>query len=397
MQVGVEFADERVDLEVADDRLVGAWSAPEASRPGPARPRVREALEGPRDYPPLRSAVVPGDRVVIPVTPGIPELPEVLQAACEVLGEAGVEPSGITILWPPEAPAPPRDELPEGVTLAVHDPDDRAAMAYLASTSGGRRVYLNRLLTDADFVLPIGRLGFDPVLGFRGPWSALYPAQSDTETRREFAAMASDARPDPDRERPALAEVAEVGWLLGSLFQLGIAADRHGAGAIEAGRESTVRREGSRGVADTWTVHAPGTADLVVAGIGGRGLDDLAAGLAAATRLVRPGGRIVMLSRAAGEPGPALGHLTTLDEHDLGPAALKAHRDGPDYTAARRMAEALVRADVYLLSDLDPQLVEDLGMIPLSRPDEARRLAAGAASVFVLEAAESVRVELDEA
>ncbi len=66
----------------------------------------------------------------------------------------------------------------------VHDPDDRAQIAYLASTKEGRRVYLNRLLTDADVVVPVGRLGYDPILGFRGPWSLLFPGLSDRETLR---------------------------------------------------------------------------------------------------------------------------------------------------------------------------------------------------------------------
>ena len=42
--------------------------------------------------------------------------------------------------------------MPGGVALAVHAPDDRTQMAYLAATSDGRRVYLNRL-SDHLFVL----------------------------------------------------------------------------------------------------------------------------------------------------------------------------------------------------------------------------------------------------
>ena len=55
---------------------------------------------------------------------------------------------------------------PAGVTFRTHDPDDRANLAYLATTAGGRRVYLDRDLTDADFVLPVGRLAYDPLLGY---------------------------------------------------------------------------------------------------------------------------------------------------------------------------------------------------------------------------------------
>ena len=61
-------------------------------------------------------------------------------------------------------------------------PGIAAGLAYLAATKEGRRIYLNRLLTDADVVIPVGRLGYDPILGHRGPWSVLFPELSDRAT-----------------------------------------------------------------------------------------------------------------------------------------------------------------------------------------------------------------------
>lgn len=398
MRMDVAYEGGSAALEIDDQRVIGVWQGPAGRPEAPLRPRVRGALEQPRDFPPLRRAVVPGDHVVLPVSPGIPELSEILEVVCEILQDAGVLRPDITVLWPGPSPPPPAATLPDGVVLAVHDPDDRASLAYLASTSTDRRVYLNRLLTDADFVLPIGRLGFDPTLGYAGPWSAIYPAMSDTATRRELAATAPSARPDPSHVRPALAEATEVGWLLGSQLQVGVAVVRDGAGAIEAGRDDSVRREGARLVDRDWTVSAPTTADLVVAGLGRAGdragWTELAAGLATAARLVRPGGKIVLLSQVSGAPGPALQHLSSLSEPELGPSGLAGHRDDPDYPIARQIAETLVRADVYLLSRLDPDLVEGLGLVPLSRPEDVRRLAALADSVFVVESAEAVQVDI---
>ena len=96
--------------------------------------------------------------------------------------------------------------LPEGVALAIHNPADRKQLAYLASTSEGRRVYLNRLLTDADVVVPVGRLGYDAVLGYRGPWGLIFPGLSDQETARSFRALTTAEWPRRDRPRPALTE-----------------------------------------------------------------------------------------------------------------------------------------------------------------------------------------------
>lgn len=399
MQLEIAFARERLSVDVPDDRLVSAVLGPGSNSPA-VRGSVLESLERPLDYPPLRQAVVPGDRVVIPATPDIPDLAAVVGAACEVLAAAGVDPASVTLLLTGEPDADLRAALPPGVGLAVHDPEDRAGLAYLATTGQGRRVYLNRLLTDADFVLPIGRLGFDPVLGYRGPWSTIYPGLSDTTTRIAFGAMPSSGRADPQHERAALVESAEVGWLLGSQFQMGVEADSGGFAGLLAGRDAAVRRSGAASVEAAWSVETSAPADLVLAGIGvpwmPAGWEELAAGLANAARLVRPGGKVVVLSRASGPPGPALSHLAELDDRDLGPSALKRHEGDPDYAIARRLAAALVRADLYILSDLDPDLVERLGMVPLARPEEARRLVAAAASCTVLAPADLLHAEIGE-
>ena len=52
-------------------------------------------------------------------------------------------------------------------------------LANLASTKAGRRVYLNRSLVDADQLIVVGRFHYDPMLGYAGGLSDLFPALSD--------------------------------------------------------------------------------------------------------------------------------------------------------------------------------------------------------------------------
>jgi hypothetical protein len=140
----------------------------------------------------------------------------------------------------------------------------------------------------------------------------------------------------------------------------------------------------------------------VVAGIGRpeqpTAIDDVARALDTARRLVQRGGKIVVLSRAEGEPGPALNRLIAADDPRVGPNVLRGHASDPDYPAARAIAKALAWADVYLLSGLAPNTVEDLSMIPLDRAEEARRLAATSRSCLVVSHADLTRgVVADEA
>lgn len=392
MRVEVDFQAERLEFEVADERLVGVWRGPPGMDREAVRRAVFEALEAPGDFPPLRQAVVPGDRVTIALDASVPEVEAVLRVVAGVLTEAGVDRDSIRVV----STAPPMDgavgEIPNWV---VHDPADRTMLAYLANTTSGRRVYLNRHLTDADFVLPIGRLGFDPILGYRGPWSAIFPALSDQPTRRAYQTWRPGAEVG---ESPALVESSDVSWLLGAMLQLGLMAGASGLARAIAGTSGEVRTRGAAELDAAWIFRAARRAAVVVAGIGTAGrptsLDDLTEGIANAERLVRRGGKIVALARVAGPLGPALGRLAGADDPRLALDAPKGAEGELDYPAARRLAHALAWADVYLASDLDENQVEDLGMIALGKPSEARRLADAADSCLIINQADLTRVEV---
>ncbi len=395
MRVVVAFQNECLEIEVPEDRLIARWHGPAGSAPSESGHLVRDALENPRDFPPLRQAVVPGDRVVIALDADIPLARLVLEAIVRVLQEAGVDASTTTVVARPGVGPGLAENLPSGISLTHHDPDDRNQHAYLANTAKGRRVYLNRHLIDADFVLPVGRIGYDPVFGYRGPWSVIFPGLSDQATLKSFRALQSAQRPDRERPRPALAESTEVSWLLGSQFQLGLVAGFSGLAGAVAGAEAVVRDRGAHALDRAWSFEAESRAELVVVGIGRPGtttrIEDLAEGLATATQLVQRGGKIVALSRADGDIGPALRRLIGAGDPRGGLAALRGHEADHDYTSAQQLARALAWADVYLLSALSQEDVEDLSMIVLDRPEEARRLVAMCGACVFISQAELTR------
>ncbi|CAN5630363.1 hypothetical protein BH23PLA1_BH23PLA1_33380 [soil metagenome] len=401
MRVDLHFQDERLEIEVADDRLLGAWSGPEPLAETRLRAQIAQDLESPQDYPPLRQAVVPGDRVVLAVDPEIPQLNRLLAIVSEILEGSGVERDAIQVV----ALGPIRGlessaSIREPVTWINHNPDDREQLAYLASTEAGRRVYLNRFLTDSDFVLPVGLLTYDPILGYQGPWSTLFPGLSDLDTQQALRGQASDHTPHADHTRPAFDESAEVTWLLGSQFHIGILPGATGIAGVFAGLESTVRTQGMRALDRAWTFQVPERAELVIAGIGRPGvptrLEDLARGLATSAGLVRRGGRIAILSRTEGPIGPALQRLLGAEDPRRWAEHLRGAEAEPDYPAARQIARALDWADVYLLSSLPVEDVEELAMIPLARPEEAARLAALSNSCLILSHADLTRGVVEE-
>jgi lactate racemase len=381
MRVAVEYQDKRLEFELPEDHVVASWSGPAGLDAPRSLEALRGVLEQPSDYPALRQIVVPGDRLVIAFDQTIAPAQGVLSALIQTLDEAGVGPSSITVLAPRDDRGLER-ALPSGVSLFVNDPNDRGELAYLATTKLGRRIYLNRHLTDADVVVPVARLGYDAVMGYRGPWSLLFPDMSDRETMRAY-------RSRPPRETVIhprseaisnLEESFEVSWLLGSQFHVGLVPAASGIMEAVAGRETTVRDTGLEALDRHWQFQAASRADLVVVGIGQAGLpatlEDLAAGLLTATRLVRQGGKIVVLSGVSGSLGPALQGLCGLDDPREATQWLRGHEADDDYLIARHLAQAVAWADVFLYSALPEQIVEDLFLVALESPEQARRLVA---------------------
>ncbi|HEU5115990.1 MAG TPA: lactate racemase domain-containing protein, partial [Isosphaeraceae bacterium] len=180
MRISVDFGQDQLDIEYPDENVLGVWSGPTGLPDSALKPLVLETLDHPLGYPALRQAVVPGDRVVLPIDPATPALGPMLHAICEILQTASVERDNITILSIGPRPDSLNGSIPTGLSWHVHDPDDESSRAYLATTPEGRRIYLNREVVDADFVLPIGRIGHDPAMGLRGPWSVVFPGLSDT-------------------------------------------------------------------------------------------------------------------------------------------------------------------------------------------------------------------------
>jgi lactate racemase len=396
MRVEVDFQDESLELELPDEQCVAAWRGPAAQSHSASLELVRAALELPRNFPPLRQAVVPGDRVTIALDPAISEPEVVLGAIAEILREAGVDGDNLTVLLPSVSTLL-EGSMPPGAVLAVHDPSDRSQLAYLAATKEGRRIYLNRHLTDADVVLPVGQVGFDPILGYAGPWSVIFPRLSDLET---LSTHRSQFRVDDDthaekRTRANRDETFEVGWLLGTQLHVGVVPAGSGFVEVLAGRDSSVCEQGIASLEQHWTFRPESRAEIVVAGVGRPGgmplFDSLAEGLATATRLVQHGGKIIMLSSATGQIGPALRCLIDAGDAERGKSLLRGHEKDEDFHVASRIAQAVAWADVFLYSALPRELVEELSMIPIEKPVQARRLVAQGRSATFLSFADRTR------
>jgi nickel-dependent lactate racemase len=402
MQVTVNFGRSRIELEAISSRVIGGARPPD---PGVADPpaAVRAALEAPFEYPALRRALTPDDHVTVVVDERLPGLAYLLVPILEHLTRAGVAAHAVAILVPPSTTGQRWiDDLPDEFQEArveVHDPTNRKRLRYLATTRGGRRLYLNQHVVDADQVVVLSGRRYDPVTGCSGAEGAIFPDLADAETRTELGSNGRLIVPD-DEPWPAMKEAIETSWLLGAPFFVQIIeGSGDGVAAVVAGTtEASV--EGRSRLDSRWLQRIPGAADVVVASVSGdparHTFDDLAAAAACAARVVRPGGRIVLLSEVAAAPGPAFDLLRGVDD----PGEL-ASRLGPnpevEQLPVARWAIAADHARLTVLSKINPEAVEELSATPLQDAGQTQRfLDAGGTCLFLDDAHKALATLADD-
>jgi nickel-dependent lactate racemase len=372
-------------LTVPPDRSVELRRAPIVQPAASPQQLVHDALEKPYHFEALRRALTPDDRVTIVVDPYLPHLSEMLAEVLRHLGSAGVGPATVTVVSPPGAPQGWIDELPDefaDVTAETHDPADPKKLAYLATTRGGRRLYLNRSLVEADFVILLTGRRFDPYAGYAGAESALFPALSNEETRAALAGEFSTSAPEASK-----GEAAEIAWLLGMPFLVqviegaGDSVQEVVAGLLDSGAEG-IRRQDSR-----WRGQVTEEPETVIAGVSGEPTSitflDLAKAAATAARVVQKGGRVAILTTAAPDLGPGAQLLRTLDG-PTGAQKLLAKEKPDDWAAAALWAFAAKRASIFLASGYPDEVAEELFATPIHTPSEAQRLIDTGGTVLLL-------------
>ena len=387
-------ADSSVDLQFAAEAPLVPCGEPKGAPLADTSSAVFSALERPLDYPSLAECTTPGDRVAIALGAGVAQIAAVTASIVRTLIDAGIGADGITILRS-ESHIETRAEDPcsllapsvtERIRVLTHDPADRRNLAYLAAFESGEPILLNRMLTDADVVLPVGCIQPDRARGYYGIHTALYPEFSDHKTQARF--RKHDRFSDNGHHRELRREVNHVAWLLGVNFTVQIVpAAGDGILHVLAGQSDAVRHRGHELYREAWTWPVAETAELVVAAIEGGPVhqtwENLGRVLERSGRLVDEGGAIAVCCELSTPPGPAMQRLMGEPARDV--ALRQIRRENPrDLLPTLQLAKALESYRVYLLSRLDAELVEGLEMIPVESPSDISRLAQRSRSCLVV-------------
>jgi len=374
-----------VHIETPADAVVADLTFPPGCPIADPAAAVQRALAKPLEYPPLDQATVRGDRVALAVDRGVPQVAEVVAGVVRALVAGPVLPEDITVVLA-QGEGQPRQCAPtsrldaalaEAIPVVHHDPSDLQSLAYLAASRDNRPIYINRHLFDADVVLPVGCVLPDGALGYLGVHGCFFPTFSDEATQRRFRSpRAAESEVHRRRHRQ---EADEAAWLLGIQMVVQVVP---GAGDtifhVLAGQPSAVADQGQCLCEGAWLRQVPQRASLVIVSIEGgqeaQTWDNFARALSTALEAVADDGVIVVCTDLRCRPGPALRRLASLDDDAAVLRAIYRERE-PDAVPASLLVEARSRSQVYLMSGLDEETVEELGVGYVRGEEELRRLA----------------------
>lgn len=364
----------------------------------------RAALANPLDYPPLASATVPGDQVVLTLQYGTPRPLELINGALAALRDAGIESGDATLLLShgfanemdfQEQIA--RLTAASGLSLVIHDPEKENCTSIVGVTKAGRPLRLNRILCDADLVLCIGNCSLESDTdGSCDAFYGLFPIFSDQETIEHYRApIAADSKViRAERSN----EINESGWLLGiGLTVLVVPSQSDGIFAVVAGEPRAAAKMASDEYRRNWSCRVDSPGDLVIAVLTGdcsqQTWENVGLALKTATRALQPGGSIVIHSDLATQPGSSLGRLAGVESSPKVERELMRDRFA-DSWAALCLSRALTCGPVYFRSQLRSETVESLGMVPLNTEEELLRLVENSHRCIAIEGAQRLLVSV---
>ncbi len=404
MPTTVNYGEDAVSLEFPGAKLVASYLEPSGHPLDDLASAVVAALDEPLDLPAFRQMVLPDDRVTIALEEHLVDADEIVGGVVQALLSAGTTPELICILRTQSDKALTATRLlrklpnacRDRIQVLTHDPADRGCLSYLAVSNDDKPIYINRALCDADVVLPIGALRAPGALGYLGVHQSWFPAFADLETQQRFLKPQSSLSGKHRRRRQH--ECEEAAWLLGiqlilQLIPGGAKRPLH----VLAGTPAAVAKRGVGLCEDAWSYELPRRASLVVAAIGGgreqQTWNSVAQTLSTALEAVEEGGAVAICSQLRDKPGPALRRVARAGSWEDAVRAVRRQHTA-DAVPAAQLLKALQRVRVYLLSELDEDVVEDLGLAYVAKPEEIANLSTHYNSCVVLGNAQYAIVSL---
>ena len=374
-------------VEVPEGNLLGVLHENEVEPGLTGEAEVLRALSEPIGAPRLRDIVRPGEKIAVVTSDVTRPMPtyKVMPALLDELYAAGVRAEDVTLVF---ALGSHRKQTGEErrrlagerawaeVRCVDSDPED---CVRLGVTAAGTPVDITRVVAQADRRICLGNIEYHYFAGYSGGVKAIMPGSSTRDAiqanhsmmvRPEACAGALDGN-------PLRQDLEEAGAICGIDFILNVVLSEHKEilRAV-AGHPVEAHRAGCRFLDALYLKELPRGADIVLVSQGGAPKDlnlyQTQKALDNARHAVNPGGIIILI----GSCKEGLGEKTFEEWMTTSPSpAAMIERIGRDFRLgghkAAAIAMTLEKADVWLVSDLEPDFVRSIFLTPQPSVQEA--------------------------
>lgn len=387
MELSFKIGTRTQTVNLQEEMFLGSLEPNEVSVSRTGEEAVRDALMHPIGTPVLREILRPGETVAIITSDITRPMPtwQVMPPLLEELYAAGIRPQDITLVF---ALGSHRKHSSEEmmhlagerawreITCVDLDTND---CVHIGITSRGTPVDIDRRVAEADRRICLGNIEYHYFAGYSGGAKAIMPGvstraaiQANHSRMVEAAACAGKLEGNPVRE-----DIEEAANMVGVDFIVNVVLDAHKEiiRAV-AGDVTAAHRVGCAFLDTLYCKWIPECADIVLVSQGGAPKDlnlyQTQKALDNAKHAIKHGGTIILIGSCKEGLGEKVFEewLTTAPTaHSLIERIQREFRLGGHKAAA--IAMVLENADIYLVSDMQDELVRKLFMKPYHTVQEA--------------------------
>ena len=374
-------------VEIPDSSLLSVLTPNPVKTDLMGEAEVRRALENPIGSPRLKDIVKPGEKIAI-VTSDITRPMPTYTAMPPLLDElyaAGVRREDITLVFALGSHRAHTEEEKKKLAgerayneIRCVDGDPKDAV-HLGSTTHGTPVDIVRVVAEADRRICLGNIEYHYFAGYSGGAKAIMPGVSTREAiQSNHSMMVRDEACAGNLDtNPVRKDIEEAAAICGIDFILNVVLDEHKK-IIHgfAGDSIKAHRAGCAFLDTLYQVKIPKRADIVIVSQGGAPKDlnlyQTQKALDNSKHAIADGGIIILVGsckEGLGEKTFEEWILQAQKPQDLIDRVQSHFKLGGHKAAA--IAMVLNRAEIYLVSDLEPDFVRSIFMQPFSTVQEA--------------------------
>lgn len=376
---------------VAENNVMCVLCANEVTPPESEEAEILRALKNPIGSKTVGEMIKPGKKIAIITSDITRPMPtyKVMPILLDELYAAGVNAEDITLVFalgshrkhtPEEMQKLAGDRAWNEIKCVDSDPKD---CVHMGTTSAGTPVDITRVVAEADYRICLGNIEFHYFAGYSGGAKAIMPGVSTRDAIQANHSMM--VRPEACagniKNNPIRNDIEEAGKICGIDFIVNVILSEHKKilKAV-AGHPVEAHREGCRFLDTLYLKELEKPADIVLVSQGGAPKDlnlyQTQKALDNARHAVRDGGIIILI----GSCKEGLGERVFEEWMTQSPSPeAMIERIGHDFQLgghkAAAIAMTLQKADIYLVSDMEPAFVESLFLTPMADVQSALNAA----------------------